>query len=332
MLDQCRRSQVRSGPDDPEDLQYPEVPRAKLALQTLVEKMGLATTDKPPEPWLLTEQDERQAIEFEIERRKKHLAWKMADLGYKEEAILARIATVDWASEFDHKEILTQVNSNKNHAVWQYQERDRQREEKLRRQQELQARYTAEFFYRMMQWACQEQYRHKLDMHDWQRKLITVICMFLSRDPRFETDLGYTFAKGLKIRGHPGLGKTFLFKLVAANEFQPIKIVSMVKLSEFAATQGMQQVPVPENGILYLDDVGTEEHSVVYYGTKINVYKQFIEKYHLDGLPFNKLIISTNCGNTEIENKYGLRVRSRHKEMFNNIDVIAPDGVDLREA
>ena len=44
-------------------------------------------------------------------------------------------------------------------------------------------------------------------------------------------------------------------------------------------------------------------------------------------LPFNKLIISTNNSFDELESKYGFRVRSRLKDMFNIIDV---DGKDLR--
>jgi len=78
---------------------------------------------------------------------------------------------------------------------------------------------------------------------------------------------------------------------------------------------------------LYLDDVGTEEPIVNHYGTKINWFKNFIEMYYLKNKPFNKLIISTNNSFDEIESKYGFRVRSRIKDMFNIIDV---QGKDMR--
>ena len=47
--------------------------------------------------------------------------------------------------------------------------------------------------------------------------------------------------------------------------------------------------------------------------------------YYLKNKPFNKLIISTNNNFDEIESKYGFRVRSRIKDMFNIIDVRGKD-------
>jgi len=74
-----------------------------------------------------------------------------------------------------------------------------------------------------------------------------------------------------------------------------------------------------------LDDVGTEEHTVNHYGTKISFFKNFIEKYYLQNKTYEKLVVSTNNSFNEMEEKYGFRVRSRIKDMFNIIDVTGKD-------
>jgi DNA replication protein DnaC len=79
--------------------------------------------------------------------------------------------------------------------------------------------------------------------------------------------------------------------------------------------------------VVYLDDVGSEE-TVNHYGSKINWFKEFLESYYLNSTDFSRLILSTNCNFDQIQEKYGFRVRSRMKEMFNIIDV---KGKDLRK-
>jgi len=79
--------------------------------------------------------------------------------------------------------------------------------------------------------------------------------------------------------------------------------------------------------LLLLDDVGSEQAEVMHYGTKINWFKDFMEDYYLKNKVYTRLLITTNCGGDEIEKRYGYRVRSRVREMFNQI---ALTGVDRR--
>jgi DNA replication protein DnaC len=88
---------------------------------------------------------------------------------------------------------------------------------------------------------------------------------------------------------------------------------------------GEYQIKRGDNKILYLDDVGTEESTALHYGNKINFFKNFIETVYLKNKIFNQLIISTNCSFTEMEEKYGFRVRSRMKDMFNVVDIKCKD-------
>ncbi len=75
--------------------------------------------------------------------------------------------------------------------------------------------------------------------------------------------------------------------------------------------------------------MGTEEPRIVHYGTTVTWFKNFIEQYYLvQRKNFSGLIISTNNDFDELEDKYGFRVRSRLREMFNIVDV---EGNDMRE-
>jgi len=296
-----------------------------LHLQLLAKKLNLTDPNEQPEEMILTAQEEEAAILHEITQAKKHKAWKLADKGLKEEEILSRISSINWMQEIDKTEVLKNANSNKHYAIWQQEQRKKEQQEEISKVVELQTRCNAKYFYNLMAWTSEKCYGKKLILHDDNTPLIRSICFFFSRDERFETELKYDLSKGLLIRGVSGLGKTYLLKCIENNDVRPIEIVSMIDISEQVKEEGTYDLQYKNS--LYLDDVGTEEPIVNHYGTKINWFKNFIEMYYLKNKPFNKLIISTNNSFDEIESKYGFRVRSRIKDMFNIIDV---QGKDMR--
>lgn len=289
----------------------------------LAKKLNLTGPNEQPEEMILTAKEEEAAILHEITQAKKHKAWKLADKGLKEEEILSRLSSIDWMQEIDKTEVLKNANSNKHYAIWQQEQRKKEQQEEINKAVELQTRCNAKYFYNLMAWASEKCYGKKLILHDDNTLLIRAICFFFSRDERFETELNYDLNKGLLIRGVSGLGKTYLLKCIENNDVRPIKIVSMIDISEQVKEEGTYDLQYKNS--LYLDDVGTEEPIVNHYGTKINWFKNFIEIYYLKNKPFNKLIISTNNSFEEIENKYGFRVRSRIKDMFNIVDVRGKD-------
>jgi hypothetical protein len=296
-----------------------------LQLQLLAKKLNLTDHSEQPEEMILTAHEEEAAILHEIAQAKKHKVWKLAQMGASEEQILAKLSSIDWMNEIDKVEVLKNTNSNKHYAIWQQEQRKKERQEETDKYFELQKRCNAKYFYNLMSWTSENTYGKKLILHTDNTPLIRAICFFFSKDERFETELKFDLNKGLLIRGVSGLGKTYLFRCIEKNEILPLDIVSMIDISENVKEEGTYDLQY--KNMLYLDDVGTEEPIVNHYGTKINWFKNFIEMYYLKNKPFNRLVISTNNSFDEIEGKYGFRVRSRVKDMFNIIDV---QGKDMR--
>lgn len=293
-------------------------------LQLLAKKLNL-TGPEEKEEYILTKQEEEQVINHEIENAKKHKAWKLAQYNLPEGDILLRLANTNWVEEISYEEILERANSAKHYGIWQKEQRQKEKEEQIKKDHELKDRCHAKYFFNLMSWASKNIYDTPLVVHDDNKKLITAICFFFSRDKRFETDLKLSLSKGLLIRGISGLGKTHLIKCIQANDILPVSIVSMIEVCESVKDQGEFIAPIKKTGVLYLDDVGTEEPIVNYFGTKTNWFKNFIEMYYLRVGEFNNLIISTNNDFKGLEEKYGFRVRSRIKDMFNIIDVTGKD-------
>ena len=156
---------------------------------------------------------------------------------------------------------------------------------------------------------------------------IRAVCFFLASNSRFNSELNLDLSKGLFIVGTTGLGKTEIIKAVKDNPLNPIAIYSMIDITDFVKKEGEFNLKIGSR-IICLDDLGTEQPTVKYYGTEISWFKDFIENYYLNEQTFNRLIITTNLTGEQIEERYGKRVRSRMREMFN---MIAIKGEDLRK-
>ncbi len=282
-----------------------------------------------PEEYILTKDEEDVLVKNKIEQLRQYYVWKMANLGYTPSQVLLKIEENDWDAEVDKKELFTIANANKHQSIWHSQQREREKKQEVERLQEILDRCTAKFMFRLMKWTSESKLGKKLIVNDQNKKFITALCYFVSRDLKFETELGYSFQKGLLIRGISGVGKTHLVRCLEENDLNPILILSMIEITDEIKMQGEYDVVMGNKKIIYLDDVGTEEPIVNHYGTKITFFKNFIEGIYLrnQAKTFNHLMISTNNSSSEIEDRYGFRVRSRMREMFNVIDV---SGEDMR--
>ena len=299
--------------------------QAKQVLEVLASRLNLTGHNEKAEEMILTSDEEVKALAHAISTAQDHFQYRRLQLGEPLQSIRQKMAEMDWINEIDPTEILRVANSNKHYEIWINNKREEERQMKEAKRNELIERHTAKFVYSIMAWSSKNIYGKDLIVNDGNKKLITAICFFISNDERFETELGYSFKKGLLIRGISGLGKTYLFNCVKDNELKPLSIYSMIEITEKVKDEGFLELPTSK--FLYLDDVGTEEHTVNHYGTKISFFKNFIEKYYLQNKTYEKLIISTNNSFSEMEEKYGFRVRSRIKDMFNIIDV---SGKDMR--
>lgn len=277
--------------------------------------------------YLLTPEEEQTVIANEIERMKNYTVWKMANLAYSEAHILETLHTTDFESQIDKAVLLKKANANKEYYLWQEQQREKEKEEALKRAEEIKSKWTATAMFHLIKGTSENTYGKKLLLNDQTLPLLKTICFFLSRDARFETELSYDLKKGLLLRGDAGLGKTYLVKCAGNNELNPVLILSMLEITHEIKAEGEYKIEMGKDKILYLDDVGTEEPVVNHYGTKITFFKNFIEGYYLNRRPFQNLMFSTNNSFQEMEEKYGVRVRSRIRDMFNIINVT---GEDLR--
>jgi len=272
---------------------------------------------------ILTEKEKDEAIHHAIETAKKHFVWKRFDKKESAENIELKVKSIDWKKEINVEEILRVANENK-HAGIEIKEKLKQLEEQEKLDYEqLKKECDASYFFKVMAEGSRN-YGKKLIQNEFNKPLIKTICFFLSEDTRFETELNYSLKKGLLIRGVSGIGKTYLVTCVKENKIKQISIYSMIDISDEVREYGGFQA---KGKVIYLDDVGSEE-TVNHYGSKINWFKEFLESYYLNSTDFSRLIISTNCNFDQIQEKYGFRVRSRMKEMFNIIDV---QGKDLRK-
>lgn len=266
------------------------------------------------------------AVSNAIAELKKKMVWDMRQALANEFQIESRLKHTQFEKLINREELLSRSNSAKHQELWHKQQRINDREAEIKAQEERSARCTADYMFKTMAANCRAKNGFRLIVNDQTKPLITALCFFFSNDPRFESELSYSFSKGIILRGSCGLGKTFLVDLLKENELKPVAIRSMIDISEEVKSYGDYTPPV--GGILYLDDVGSEEATVNHYGTKINWFKSFIELYYTKGRPFNRLMFSTNNSFDQIEERYGFRVRSRLREMFNVIDV---SGTDLRK-
>ena len=287
-------------------------------------------TSPEDEPYILTKEEEDELVKNKIEQNKQSFIWKMANLFYHELEIMERIKQINWEEEIDKETLFRNANANKHQDLWHKEQREKEKQAEKNRIEEILKTWDAKYFFRWMKSVSKNRFGKDLIVNEYTKGLITTLCYFLSGDERFEKELGYSFRKGLLIRGISGVGKTHLVRCVEDNKRNPILVLSMIDITEKIKSEGEYVIEPREKSIIYLDDVGTEEPTVKHYGTSISFFKNFIESTYLryEGKTFNRLMISTNNSFDEMEEKYGFRVRSRIKEMFNIVDV---DGVDMRK-
>jgi len=300
-------------------------------MENLITESGIASSNPSTTPTMsfediLTDQEKADAIAWEIGKEKQNLIFRLTEKGMPLPSIELRIAQTDWNEVINQTEILEGANRRKHFK------------QLLEQEQETRRLYTHEKFTRLViEWdswrfyvAIKSHFINKFGRFKgkvWQKDYIRAVCLMMAKDTRFEAEMSFSFAKGLLIKGESGLGKTEIIRAVAENPVMPIKIISILDIADMVMANGFCEVNM--NDRILIDDVGTEPEVINHFGTRINWFKDFIEKYYLQANGnFSKLLITTNLIGDEIERRYGSRVRSRMREMFN---VITLNGQDLRK-
>ena len=154
---------------------------------------------------------------------------------------------------------------------------------------------------------------------------IKALCFFLAYDPRFVTELKLDPNKGLMFIGDTGTGKSIMIESVSNNEYRPIKILNMKDIEASVKETGVFDDFLFRRGwLLCIDDVGTEETPIDYFGTKINWFSDFIKKEDVKGR-CDRVILTQNLNMEEVSAKYGARTASRIYQNFNIVVIKAEE-------
>lgn len=165
---------------------------------------------------------------------------------------------------------------------------------------------------------------------DSEKEIYKAVAMYFTQDIRFETEYGHSLKKGLILYGNVGCGKTTLMKLFMDNPYQSYAVIHCRKVSADFQKDGVAGIEKYYNWVnpgvrmmfghndlgICFDDLGTES-SAKNYGNESNVMSEIILSRYESKTPSH---ITTNLSMDQIEEYYGIRVRSRLREMCNLIE------------
>lgn len=197
-----------------------------------------------------------------------------------------------------------------------------------------------------------------------ERSLYGLLLLYFTNDPRFEKyGEDFSLSKCLMLRGDVGCGKTTALTLVATtrrhliHDFSTVRHLDEVndmgwgdgftiapyKIGDIVPAQKMEDtyrdhgddglirwLSKPDdkkNREIVIDDFGNEEFGAKHFGNPKNVLEFIMNDRHK--LWYDRGVkthLTTNItSGEEIERKYGKRLRSRLREMFNVIDWVDGD-------
>ena len=178
-----------------------------------------------------------------------------------------------------------------------------------------------------------ESKNYKID--EINKATVKAVCQYFANDPDFEKiKEGFSLKKGLMIVGRTGTGKTHLMRNFQNN---PRCHYKMIKCSEVAA-----QFSMNGSGELYkhsrcydqfaykkigkcFDDVGAEDIGVN-FSNKCDTMKNVLsDLYDNERENYFIIHITSNLLPKQLEERYGERLASRFKEMFNVLTLLGDD-------
>ena len=130
-------------------------------------------------------------------------------------------------------------------------------------------------------------------------------------------DTGYAKAKGLMLAGSVGVGKTCALKVLSvAIEAQYFSVPELAKrYSELGDEWFWSEVHKAGRWDMVLDDLGAEEDSK-HFGNSMPIRELIYKRYEMFQTQGVRTHVSTNISGKQIEERYGLRVRDRLREMM----------------
>jgi hypothetical protein len=186
-----------------------------------------------------------------------------------------------------------------------------------------------------------ERYGKEFDIHENNRKLVEWLALYFTGNPEFERG-GFSLQKGILLMGNVGRGKTALMQFFQKNKKGCYAVKSCADIADdYGVYKGeiaqvyssLIEKAVNDQAFFFqrhigycFDDLGTEEIKND-FGNKKNVMADILMAIY-NKKQYANFHITTNLSAEEIEQRYGSRIRSRLREMFNTFEL---PGVDMRK-
>lgn len=158
-------------------------------------------------------------------------------------------------------------------------------------------------------------------------ELLFKLLIYVIRDKENAERLNIQLNKGILLSGPVGCGKTSLMNILRF--FPPIDSRYVMKSCRDVSFEFIQEgyeviIRYSRNSfnhdkprVYCFDDLGTE-NNLKYFGNECNVLAEILLSRYDFFVSIGMIThITTNLNSTEIEDLYGIRVRSRMREMFN---------------
>ena len=172
-----------------------------------------------------------------------------------------------------------------------------------------------------------ELFGEHFNIHNQDRELLFKLLIYIIRDKENAERLNIQLNKGILLSGPVGCGKTSLMSILRF--FLSIDSRYVMKSCRDVSFEFIREgyeviIRYSRNSfnhdkprVYCFDDLGTE-NNLKYFGNECNVLAEILLSRY-DFFVSRGMIthITTNLNSTEIEDLYGIRVRSRMREMFN---------------
>lgn len=172
---------------------------------------------------------------------------------------------------------------------------------------------------------------------EFNKDILHTLCLYFSKDKRFEElKKSYSLDKGIILQGPIGACKTSMLKSFQQIGFRGFGIESCRQIESLYDEQGFGAVekygtlridPYKRECGWLLDDLGWEEDGK-HYGKSANVLERIFEVIESKRV-WRAMLLTTNYGVDKLRERYGDRVLSRMKMMFNQISY-SPESPDMR--
>ncbi|MAW94321.1 MULTISPECIES: ATPase [unclassified Leeuwenhoekiella] len=162
----------------------------------------------------------------------------------------------------------------------------------------------------------------KFRIYEEDHEILRKLCSYFIRDKAFCEVNGIDVEKGILLSGPVGCGKTSLMKLLRflVPLQKPYELIPCRNISFAFNHLGFKSIEEYGNSKYYcFDDLGVEPAGR-YYGKDLNVMGEvLLSRYelYLNTKRQLKTHATTNLNADELEARYGNRVRSRMRELFN---------------